>query len=209
MGNQPSAPSSPQSTQPSSPPSPPLPPPCDFNCQRQKQLDGLKTALDTATDNKDTNPEAYEQARIAYYTLLNGQTWLVGEKDRIAEEEIAPVITNYSNQFKELKDKKKQQTIFVNLSSALTAQQKEDENEVKFLNTQVGKYINDTDLLNRLSQLKNVAQPEYDWLHYLLYGIIGLLGVYTLYLLLTKAMSYIFPSQQTLVGGKKQKLEHR
>ena len=134
MGNQPSSPSSPPSTQPSSPPSPPLPPPCDFSCQRQKQLDGLKTALDTATDNKDTNPEAYEQARIAYYTLLNGQTWLVGEKDRIAEEEIAPVITQYSDQYKELNDRKKQQAMFVNLSAALTAQEKEDENDVKFLN---------------------------------------------------------------------------
>jgi hypothetical protein len=208
MGNQPSAPSSPPSTQPSSPPSPPLPPPCDFSCQRQKQLDGLKTALDTATDNKDTNPEAYEQARIAYYTLLNGQTWLVGEKDRIAQEEIAPVITQYSDQYKELNDRKKQQAMFVNLSAALTAQEKEDENEVKFLNTQVGKYIDNTDLLNRLTQLKNVADPQYDWLHYLLYGIIALLGLYTVYLLLSKAMSYIFPPQQTLIGGK-QKIEHR
>jgi hypothetical protein len=83
MGNQPSAP-------PSAPPSPspPLPPPCDPNCQKQKDLALLKVALDTATENQDQDPAGYEKARIAYYTLLNGQGWLNTEKQRIATEDV-------------------------------------------------------------------------------------------------------------------------
>jgi len=198
MGNQPSVPSPPQS----SPPSPPIPPPCDMDCQRQKQLDGLKIALDTATDNKDIDPGGYEQARIAYYTLLNGQGWLAGEKDRIAKQEIEPILTEYSTQFKTLKDKKKQQSIFVNLSSALSAQEKEDESEVKFLNSEVAKEINNADILNRLTQLKTVSEPQQDWLHYLLYALVGLLAIYTVYLVITKAIKYVYPPQ---FGGKKSK----
>lgn len=176
-----------------------------MDCQRQKQLDGLKIALDTATDNKDTDPGGYEQARIAYYTLLNGQDWLAGEKDRIAKQEIEPILTEYSTQFKGLKDKKKQQSIFVNLSSALAAQEKEDESEVKFLNSEVAKEINNTDILNRLTQLKTVSEPQQDWLHYLLYALVGLLAIYALYLVVTKAVKYIFPPQQGFLGGKKSK----
>ena len=70
MGNQPSAsaPKTPTTSQ------PPLV--CDLNCQKEKDLALLKTKLDDAEKTKDTDPDGYSKARIAYYTLLNGQGWL-------------------------------------------------------------------------------------------------------------------------------------
>ena len=70
-----------------------------MDCQKQKQLDGLKVALDTATLNKDSDPIAYEKARVAYYTLLEGNTWLATEKDSIAKQDIEPVLTQYTNTY--------------------------------------------------------------------------------------------------------------
>lgn len=204
MGNQASAPSSQPSGTISSPPSQALPPTCDLPCQRQRQLDGLQSALDTATLNKNAEPEAYEQARVAYYTLLNGQGWLTGEKDRIAKQEIEPILTDLNNQFKGLQDKKKQQAVYVNLSSALSAQDKETRDEVKFLNTSIAKEIASTDVLNRLTQLKTVPEAPQESLFYLLYIIVALLMVYTVYLFFSKVASRLMPSQPT-VGGKKSK----
>ncbi len=59
---------------------------------KSQQLEGLKTALDTAEANKASNPAAYEQARIAYYTLKDGQSWLSKEKERLARDHVAPVL---------------------------------------------------------------------------------------------------------------------
>lgn len=204
MGNQAS---SPQSSTPSQPSSPPLPPVCDMACQRQNQLDGLKTALDTATATKDSDPEAYEKARVAYYTLLEGNTWLAGEKDSIAKSQIEPVLSQYSTQYKELKNRKKQQDVFVNLAATLKNKEKDDEGEIAFLNKETSKEKVDTDVLNRLTQLKSTpATSSFDWILYLLYGIIGVLGLYVVYLLFTKVMKYVYPAEPTsIVGGKKQK----
>jgi hypothetical protein len=174
-------------------------------CQRQKQLDGLKTALDSATTNKDTDPEAYEKARVAYYTLLEGNTWLATEKDRIAKQEIEPVLSQYSTQYNELKNRKKQQDIFVNLAATLKNQEKGNEEELAFLNKETDKEKIDTDVLNRLTQLKGAPVPQFDWISYLLYGIIGVLGLYVVYLLITKIIKYVYPSPATLGGNKKAK----
>lgn len=160
-------------------------------CQRQKQLDGLKIALDTATTTKDSDPEGYEKARVAYYTLLEGNTWLANEKDTIAKQEIEPVLTDYSNRYNDLKDRKEQHDIFVNLAATLENQAKTGEEELSFLNKKIATEKVDTDVLNRLTQLKGSPTPQFDWILYLLYGIIGIFGVYVLYLLITKAIKYL------------------
>ena len=173
-------------------------------CQKQKQLDGLKIALDTATTNKDTDPEAYEKARVAYYTLLEGNSWLATEKDSIAKQEIEPVLSKYSAQYNELKERKKQQDIFVKMAATLKEQEKGDQEELAFLNNETNKEKVDTDVINRLTQLKGSPSYEFDWVLYLLYFIIGSLGLYAAYLLITKIIGYVYP-QPTVLGGKKAK----
>ena len=175
-------------------------------CQRQKQLNGLKTALDTATTNKDSDPEAYEKARVAYYTLLEGNTWLATEKDSIAKQEIEPVLSQYSTQYNELKNRKKQQDIFVNLAATLKNQEKGDEEELAFLNNETGKEKVHTDVLNRLTELHGAPVPQFDWILYLLYFITGALALYVVYLIITKIIGSVFPSQATIVGGMKTKI---
>jgi hypothetical protein len=203
MGNRTSAPSSPPSAQPSAPP-PPLPPVCDSACQRDKQLTGLKAALDLASQTRDTNPEKYEKARIAYYTELNGQSWLAEEKQRIAREDVEPILTDYRNQFNELNDRKKQQGMFVNLSSTLTQQAQDDQEYAMFLNSEVAKEQNKSNVKDRMTELK-AARPmawyQQDWFQYFMYAIIALLSLNALYLIVTRFMVY----RQTTFGGKKAK----
>jgi hypothetical protein len=128
MGNQPSAPAPPNT-----PPPPPPPPPvpiCDAECLREKQLADLKSVLDST--DQFTDPEKYEQARIAYYTALNGQGWLANERERIAKEEIEPTLSEFSSKYKTLQDEAKSQKVFTNLASALKAQVAGDEEDNNF-----------------------------------------------------------------------------
>ena len=152
MGNQPSAPAPP------SPPTPliapPLPPPCDLGCQKQKQLVLLKNAM----DETEEGTEQYEKARIAYFTLLNGQGWLNTEKQRIATEIVEPVLKQYRNTYDTLKSEKKSQSIFTNLSDMLKSQEGADESTNAFLKKDIVKEKDKADVLNRLNEL-NVGTP--------------------------------------------------
>lgn len=151
MGNQPSAPQ-PSPSQPTSTP-PPLPPVCDAECQRQKKLSGLKAAFDQKSTTRDTDPEGYEQSRIAYMTELNGQGWLAQEKQRIASEEISPVVGGYQDRYKQLQNDTKTQGVFVNLMSMLKADEEQDQQELGGLNKKLQSDKDKADALNRLNEL--------------------------------------------------------
>jgi hypothetical protein len=159
MGNQQSSP--PPSPTPAPPPPPPPPPPitiCDLDCQKQKQLALLKTELDTASDNQDEDPAGYEKARIAYYTLLNGQGWLNTEKQRIATQEVQPVVSSYNTKYNALKGEKQAQSIFVNLANNLKAQESSDKENSAFLKKELISEKDKADVLSRLNEL-NAGTP--------------------------------------------------
>lgn len=201
MGNQPSQPSAPSA------PPPPLPPVCDADCQRQKLLSGLKTTLDQKTETKDQDPEGYEQARIAYFTALNGQGWLATEKSRIAKEEISPKITGYTNQYKQLTGKEDSQKVFVNLMNSLKAQEVEDDEDLHSLKKQLTVEKDKVSVLNRLSSLSSPSQPSTNYLPIVLEVVMALLGLAILYMLYKKLdviKRYIgYGQPAAMMGGKR------
>jgi hypothetical protein len=186
MGNQPSAPAPPSS--PPSPPiaPPPLPPPCDLDCQKQKQLALLKSAL----DQEEEGTEAYEKARIAYYTLLNGQGWLNTEKQRIATEVVEPVLKQYKTNYDALKGEKKSQAVFTNLSNMLKSQEEADQSTNAFLKKEMTSDKDRADVLNRLNQLNAgtpVSQPApTSYIPMIVDLLIALLAIGVLYFGYTK-----------------------
>jgi len=127
MGN---APSSARPT-PQPPPPPPLPPVCDLDCQRQKDLAVLKTALDNS--NKTTDPAGYNKARVAYYTLLEGPGWLDKERQKLAQNEVLPILNNFNSQFDSLKKEEESNKVFVNLADSLRAKNDADDYDSQYL----------------------------------------------------------------------------
>ena len=185
MGNQPSAPP-PSAPPPPPPPAPPIPAECDMDCQRNKRLADLKTALNLATENKDTDPEAYERARIAYNTQLQGQGWLVGEKQRIAKQEVEPTLTKYNSQYGSLKAQQQTQGVFKTLEDALTAQVGADEESNMFLKKQQMMERDAALRLDRLNQLGAPAGPLINWLGIGIDFVITILALVLLFLIFTK-----------------------
>lgn len=202
MGNQQSSTSPPV---PSSPPPPPAPV-CDSKCQKQKMLDGLKLTLDQKEETQKSDPEGYEQARLAYYTAVNGQGWLSGEKNRIATDEIEPVVSKYTSEYNTLKDQLKKNSVFSNLASTLQAEQQGDEEDVHFLKKQFQKEKDQANVLNRLSTLSN-APVQSNYLPILADIGITILAMFVLYMIYSKftiIKGYFgYGAQPVPMGGKR------
>jgi hypothetical protein len=211
MGNQQSSPPPPPPSNPPAPPAPPPPPPppvCDAACQRQKQLDGLKLTLDQKEETQSTDPEGYEQARIAYYTALNGQGWLTEEQNRIAKDEIEPVISKYTDQYNGLNKQIKTNQVFTNLASSLQLEQKEDEEDLRFLKKQFQKQKDQANVLDRLTTLTGSASQtsSSNFLPILAdFGIVilGLFVVYMIYSKFSTIKGYFVSQPAVPMGGKR------
>ena len=195
MGNQPSSPQPPSSN---SPPPPPVVELCDLECQRQKNIVLLKLALDNT--NKESEPEKYEQARIAYYTELNGSAWLEKDKERRAREELKPILTDFNTKYKELTDFKNSNKAFLNLSSVLTNQLKNDEEDNSYLNKQYNKEKTLTETLLRKNQLTNVSSPisTSSWLYTIVFWFLIAVIIWLVYTKLDRIKYMINFSTPTL-----------
>jgi len=61
----------------------------------QSQIDAAFKRMQDAENVRDQSPEAYQQARVDYYTLLRGPEWLASEKQRIATADVEPEVARY------------------------------------------------------------------------------------------------------------------
>jgi hypothetical protein len=145
---------------------------CDIQCQKNKQLSTLLTNLHEATTRKGVDPEAYEQARIAYYTLKEGNTWLQAEKEKIARQKIDPIINQYKTRYAELQARKDTKDTEVG-----------DEDEARFIHAQIQEEQNRAGVHKRLRELGPVSQS---WFPLFLDVLIGILILLIVYLAITK-----------------------
>ena len=74
----------------------------DANIDKETKINTAFNALQAAENARDVAPDAYQQARIAYYTLIKGDTWINDEKTRIGKVESQPVIQNYLSNYSNL-----------------------------------------------------------------------------------------------------------
>lgn len=196
MGNQPSSPTPTPTT------TDVIPEVCGSECQRQKKLSGLKAALDAKSATKDTDPSGYEQARIAYFTELNGQGWLATEKERIAKDEIEPVLSSYQAKYQTLKNDTKNQGVFVNLMNMLKSDESSDKQDLKFLTKKEQGEKDKANVLNRLNQLQS-PQPTQSYLPIIVDVVLVLLAVFIAY---TAYKKFTTPSIPTVMAAGKRVL---
>lgn len=148
--------------------------------ERNKQIQNAYLLMKNAT------PDAYEQARINYYTLKEGQGWIRSEKERIITNEIDPFLNQLSTEFKEL-------------SSGTYIDDKPneigDESESRYLKKLLMKEKDKVSIRNRLLVLG--GSNDTSWIPFILDIFIGILGLAIIYFLIngkfTKLVSSIYP----------------
>lgn len=184
------------------PPPPPIPV-CDANCQREKEITALRTALDIATANKISDPETYQKARIAYYTKVEGQGWLDKERTRIGGEEVGPLVTQINEKYKSLLDEKKNQSSFLGLLDVLKTENQQNKEELKYIYDQSAQNNDKRVTIDRTNELggNTVINPIgafYPLLFQILLGVLSLIIIGLLYKKFVPSVSSPVP-----VGGKR------
>jgi hypothetical protein len=81
----------------------------DANVDRKTKILTAFNTLQQAENARDTAPDAYQAARTAYYTLVNGAAWVEQEKARIANVEAQPIVNGYVARYNDIQAKKNQQ----------------------------------------------------------------------------------------------------
>lgn len=212
MGNKPSAPPTPLAPTNVIPPSvsniqsapvqAPEIPVCDANCQRQKELTGLRTALDMATANKTSDPEAYQRARIAYYTAAEGQGWLDKERTRIGEEEVGPVVTQINDKYKALNEEKKNQSMFMTAIDVMKNENSQNKQELNYIYDQTAQNTQNKLTTDRTNELGGNTLISGSYYPLLFQVLIAILFVIIIVLLYRRFVPSITPTPVS-VGGKR------
>ena len=76
---------------------------------RDEKLATAFQKMQDAENAEDVSPEAYQRARINYYTMVKGDGWIETEKARIRNIETKPAIDRYKAQYQVLMNQKHQQ----------------------------------------------------------------------------------------------------
>jgi hypothetical protein len=84
-------------------------PPVLAQVDRRRQLDDAYKAMQIAENSADESPEAYQDARVRYYTLLKGETWKEQEAKRVGNSEAQPVIQSYVQRLTAAEDQNQKQ----------------------------------------------------------------------------------------------------
>ena len=159
---------------------------CDSKCRKEKQLQGLTTALENTEKTKDSNPQAYAQARTNFYTLKEGPGWVTKEKQKVASQQVDPVIQKYQEKYNLLKQQLDSQRGPENSEP----QEVGDEAETRFIMKQLGLERDEASVAQRLVELRAdsttspIATPS--WLPWILNISILVLGVLIVYFFISR-----------------------
>jgi len=64
--------------------------------EKDQKVKDAFNALQTAENVRDQSPQAYQDARNRYYTLVKGETWVNEETQRIANADVLPKVNQYT-----------------------------------------------------------------------------------------------------------------
>jgi hypothetical protein len=76
---------------------------------KAKQIADAFKALQAAEDIRDTSPQAYQDARIRYYSLVKGPEWATTERARILSADVMPTVASYAQTISDITARKAQQ----------------------------------------------------------------------------------------------------
>lgn len=179
-------------------------PPVYAKIEKQTELDNAFKELQNAENSRDKSPEAYQSARVRYYTLLKGEGWAIEEKERIAKAEVIPAVNKYSDAYQDLTTRVNQQQKTVDLVTSVKDKVLSIRDEFRYSVNTFGKQIND--LKNQINIEKKKHQQEVitsstGWIDIFLNVLLILVSVFVIYVIYRKMRQPAPPATYTFVRG--------
>jgi len=154
---------------------------CDIECQRNKELRRLSSAMVDAIQNKEQDPEGYEKARVAYNTYKHGQAWAHVDTEQKAKEAAQPILDSYQQQFDQMKTAMAYNSALQQAKQDAMSGQAGDEDEIRFIHEQIQKERDEASVYQRMNELGSVPPSVYSWLPTFLDLCLGLTILYLVY----------------------------
>ena len=159
----------------------------DGKIDKTTKLKNAFQRLQDAENVRDEAPDAYQQARSSYYTLLKGDTWKEEERKRVLKAEVDPVANRFleekNTSFRQFENQRKTVDVVNGLKDKVLSLKDEVKYAADTFKGQLGK-VQDAINKERRGRVKETTVSFWDWLDTILNILIvsGLLYlIYTLY----------------------------
>ena len=157
----------------------------DANIDKTTKLSTAFNKLQEAENARDTAPDAYQTARVAYYTLLKGDTWLNEEKNRVANTEAQPVINDLISKYQTLQYTRSRQQAVIDSMNNVKESVLGVKDDLDFSVSNFQRHIDD--IKNQINKDKRDQDVQLEkatsWIEVLLNWLIGLTSLIVIFFL--------------------------
>lgn len=145
--------------------------------------------LQDAENVRDTVPDAYQQARSMYYTLLKGETWQQEERQRVLKAEVEPIANRFVQEkntaLRQFESQRKTVDVVDGLKDKVLSLRDEVKYAADTFKQQVNK-VQDAIYRERRDRTQETTVSIWDWVDTLLNIVIVVSLLYVIYLLYKK-----------------------
>jgi hypothetical protein len=162
----------------------------DAKIDKTTKLATAFNKLQESENARDTAPDAYQTARVAYYTLLKGDTWIEEEKNRVANAEAQPIIDNFLDKYKGLQYTRSRQQAVIDSMNNVKQSVLGVKDDLDFSVSNFQKHIDD--IKNQINKDKRDQDIQLakatTWIEVILNWMIALVSLIAIYFLVKYLM---------------------
>lgn len=144
--------------------------------EKQDQIEDAFQDLQAAENVRDQSPQAYQDARIRYYTLVKGDNWVNEEKERIIQSEVGPKVGQYLDAYQDMNSRlmQQQQTLDVvnNVKDKVISMKDEFAYATNTFSKQIDQLKNQINIEKKKRDVDNKS-----WIDFILNIVIVVVGI--------------------------------
>ena len=156
--------------------------------EKTARIQDLFKDMQAKENVSDKAPDAYQQARIAYYTAVNGDNWIETEKQRIAKSEADPKINQYLSAYQDMSGRLGQQQQTYDIIKGEKDKMLSMKNDFQFTTKAFNKQIDELKSQINIERNNHTLEKEknFSWLNALLNILIIIVTITIIVLLIRK-----------------------
>lgn len=154
-------------------------------------------ALQDAENVRDKSPDAYQTARIRYYTLLKGEGWTKEEAERVGKAEADPIIQQYRATYTQTLGQLDKQQKTLDVVQGVKDKVLSLRDDMHYSVSTFGKQLGE--LKNQINMERGrTKEDENFWVNFILNAMIVLVSIGVIYLVFNRVRSRL---TSTYTGG--------
>lgn len=169
----------------------------------KQQIDDAFKDLQAAENVRDKSPEAYQDARIRYYTMVKGEDWVNEERKRILDSEVAPKVASYMASYQDITNRQNQQQRTMDVVKAVKDKVVSMKDDFKMttnvFSKQIGELKNQIEIEKKKSLMEK--QETSSWIHMIVNTLLVVFAIAAILVIVRKLMANKSTSAYTSTSG--------